>query len=175
MFEHVLGKNGNAGVSTFYGYYMLEAMSAAGENQRALDTVREYWGAMLDMGATSFWEDFDIAWTNNAFRIDEMPVEGKKDIHGEYGDYCYVGFRHSLCHGWSAGPAAWLINHVLGIRPLDVGCRTVEVKPFLGDLAWAEGALALPKGRSVKVRVNKKPDGSLDVKIEAPEDVCVIE
>ncbi|MBP5285696.1 MAG: alpha-L-rhamnosidase, partial [Kiritimatiellae bacterium] len=75
----------------------------------------------------------------------------------------------------SAGPAAWPINLVLGIRPLDVGCRTVEVKPFLGDLEWAEGALALPKGRSVKVRVNKKPDGSLDVKIEAPEDVCVIE
>jgi hypothetical protein len=34
---------------------MIEAMSAAGEHQRALDTVRDYWGGMIDMGATSFW------------------------------------------------------------------------------------------------------------------------
>jgi hypothetical protein len=47
-----------------------------------------------------------VAWTNNAFRIDELPVAGKKDIHGDYGEFCYKGFRHSLCHGWSSGPAA---------------------------------------------------------------------
>ena len=85
MFANSLGKNGHSGVSTFYGYYMIEAMSAAGETQRAIDTVRDYWGGMLDMGATSFWEDFDLAWTNNAFRIDEMRVAGKEDVHGDYG------------------------------------------------------------------------------------------
>jgi hypothetical protein len=174
MFAEVLGRNGHQGVSTFYGYYMLEAMSAAGEHQRALDTVRDYWGGMLDMGATSFWEDFNLAWTNNATRLDEMPVPGKKDIHGDFGEFCYPGYRHSLCHGWSGGPAAWCINHVLGIRALDVGCRTVEVKPFLGDLAWAEGAMALPGGRAVRVRVKKRPDGTLETEIEAPPDVRII-
>ena len=146
MFSQVLGANGHAGVSSFYGYYMLEAMSAAGEDQRALDTVRDYWGAMLDMGATSFWEDFDLAWTENAFRIDELPVPGKRDIHGDFGEFCYPGFRHSLCHGWSCGPAPWCIRHILGIRPMDIGCRHVDVRPFLGDLDWAEGAMALPDG-----------------------------
>jgi hypothetical protein len=58
---------------------------------------------MLDVGATSFWEDFDIEWTRGSSRIDEPPREGEKDIHGDYGAFCYVGFRHSLCHGWSAG------------------------------------------------------------------------
>ena len=173
MFAAVLGRDGHAGVSTFYGYYMLEAMSAAGEDGRALDTVRDYWGAMLDVGATSFWEDFNLAWTNNCFRIDELPVPGKKDVHGDYGEFCYRGFRHSLCHGWSAGPAAWLIHHVLGIRPLDVGCKRVEVRPFLGDLAWAEGAMALPGGGSVKVRAEKRPDGSVSVSVEAPDQVTV--
>lgn len=168
MFAKEIGRDGHARVSTFYGYYMLEAMSAAGEDQRALDTVRDYWGGMLDVGATSFWENFDLAWTNNCFRIDEYPVAGKKDVHGDYGEFCYPGFRHSLCHGWSCGPASWCINHVLGIRPLEAGCRTVEVKPFLGDLAWAEGAMALPDGQSVKVRAEKRPDGSLDVKVDAP-------
>ena len=174
MFAQVLGQNGHDGVSTFYGYYMIEAMSAAGENQRALDTVRDYWGAMLDVGATSFWEDFKIAWTNNCSRIDELPVTGKKDIHGDYGEFCYPGLRHSLCHGWSSGPASWCINHVLGIRPAGVGCKTVVVKPFLGDLSWAEGAMALPGGKAVKVRAEKRSDGSLSVSIDAPPDVTIV-
>ena len=174
MFEKVLGANGHRGVSTFYGYYMLEAMSAAGEDRRALETVRDYWGAMLDVGATSFWEDFNLDWTNNCFRVDELPVPGRKDIHGDYGEFCYPGFRHSLCHGWSSGPASWLINHVLGIRPLEPGCRTVEVKPFLGDLEWAEGAMALPNGGAVKVRVEKRADGRLSVSVDAPADVRIV-
>ncbi len=173
MYRDVLGRNGHAGVSTFYGYYMLEAMSAAGENQRALDTVRDYWGAMLDMGATSFWEDFNVAWTNNATRLDEMPVAGKKDIHGDFGEFCYPGYRHSLCHGWSAGPAAWCINRVLGLEALDVGCRTVRVKPFLGDLAWAEGALPTPHG-PVRVRHEKKPDGTIATTIDVPPGVKIV-
>ena len=175
MFAQVLGQHGYDGVSTFYGYYMIEAMSAADESQRALNTVRDYWGAMLDVGATSFWEDFKLSWTNNCFRIDEMPVAGKKDIHGDYGEFCYPGFRHSLCHGWAGGPAAWCINHVLGIRPLDVGCKTVEVKPFLGDLEWAEGAMALPDGTAVKVKIRKLPDGKVDVKINSPDWVRIVE
>ena len=172
MFANVLGRAGVRGVTTFYGYYMLEAMSAAGENRHALDTLRDYWGAMLDMGATSFWESFDITWTNNAFRLDELPVPGKKDIHGDYGEFCYQGFRHSLCHGWSAGPAAWLIRHVLGIRPCAPGCAEVEVKPFLGDLAWAEGAFPTPKG-PVKVRVEKKDAETLSVSIDSPPGVKI--
>ena len=172
MFAETLGQNGIAGVSTFYGYYMLEAMSAAGEDACALRTIRDYWGAMLDMGATSFWEDFNIAWTNNAFRIDELPVAGQKDIHGDYGDFCYQGFRHSLCHGWSAGPAAWLIRHVLGARTVGVGGTEVAVKPFLGPLDWAEGSLATAKG-PVKIRVEKKSDGSLAVSVDAPPGVRV--
>ena len=127
-----------------------------------------------DAGATSFWEDFDLAWTNNAFRIDEMPVAGKKDVHGDYGAYCYVVFRHSLCHGWSSGPAPWLVEHVLGIRPLDVGCRIIEVKPDLGDLEWAEGAMALPGGRSVRVRVSRCRDGTLKVEVDAPDGIKVV-
>lgn len=173
MFDRVLGRDGHTHVSTFYGYYMIEAMSAVGEKQRALDTVRDYWGGMLDVGATSFWENFDLDWTNNCFRIDELPVAGKKDVHGDYGEFCYPGFRHSLCHGWSAGPAAWCINHVLGIRILEPGCRKIEVRPFLGDLDWAEGAMALPNRGAIRVRVERGVNGVLRTEIEAPEGVKV--
>lgn len=174
MFDDCLGCEGHRGVSTFYGYYMLEAMSAAGEDQRALNTVRDFWGGMLDMGATTFWEDFNLDWTNGCFRIDEVPIPGKKDIHGDFGEFCYLGFRHSLCHGWSGGPAAWCIGHVLGIRPLEPGCRKIEVRPFLGDLDWAEGAMALPGGRKIAVRAERAATGELVVNVDAPEDVDVV-
>jgi len=173
MFADVLGRNGHAGVSTFYGFYMLEAMSAAGENQHALDTVRDYWGGMLDMGATSFWEDFNLSWTNGVTRLDEMPVPGRPDIHGDFGEFCYPGYRHSLCHGWSSGPAAWLIRHVLGITVLEPGCRKVAIKPFLGDLEWAEGALATPLG-PVRVRVEKTSSGEVRTNVTAPSGVVVV-
>jgi hypothetical protein len=169
----LLAKDGVQGVSTFYGYYMLEAMAKAGNVQGGISTVRDYWGGMLDMGATSFWEDFNVAWTNNAFRIDELPVAGKKDIHGDYGEFCYKGFRHSLCHGWSSGPAAWLIEHVLGIQVADVGCKTVRVKPFLGDLQWAEGSFPTPQG-VVNVRHERLADGSIRSDIQAPDGVKIV-
>ena len=94
---------GNAkGMSTFMSYYILKAV-ASFDKEKAIEMMKEYYGAMLDKGATTFFEDFDIAWTENTCRIDEFPKEGQKDIHGDFGAYCYVGFRHSLCHGWSAG------------------------------------------------------------------------
>jgi hypothetical protein len=67
----VMAVGGPQGLSTFYGYYVLQARAQAGDYQGALDAIRGYWGAMLDYGATTFWEDFDLSWTNNAARIDE--------------------------------------------------------------------------------------------------------
>jgi hypothetical protein len=94
-------------MSTFMSYYILKAV-ASFDRDAAVSMMKEYYGAMLDKGATTFWEDFDLAWVEGSGRIDEFPKNGEKDIHGDYGDYCYVGFRHSLCHGWSAGVIAFM-------------------------------------------------------------------
>lgn len=93
---------GAKGMSTFMSYYILKAV-ASFDKDTAIAMMKEYYGAMLDKGATTFWEDFDITWAENSCRIDAFPAPGQKDIHGDFGAYCYVGFRHSLCHGWSAG------------------------------------------------------------------------
>lgn len=141
-----LSVGGARGFSTFYGYYMLRAMAAAGNYQGAIDVIRQYWGAMIDLGATTFWEDFNMDWLPNAARIDELVPEGKKDIHGDYGDYCYKGFRHSLCHGWASGPTSWLSEYVLGVQVVEPGCRAVRITPHLGDLKWVEGTFPTPQG-----------------------------
>src|SRR5690606_39609478 len=40
-------------------FYELEALCAMGEQRYVMQEIRDYWGGMLDLGATSFWEKFD--------------------------------------------------------------------------------------------------------------------
>ena len=171
--KEVLSVGGAQGFSTFYGYYMLEAMAKAGNYQGAMDVISEYWGAMLDLGATTFWEDFHIDWTKNAARIDELVPEGKVDVHRTYGDYCYKGFRHSLCHGWASGPTSWLSRHVLGVEVLEPGCRKVRITPHLGDLKWAEGTFPTPFG-IIKIKHEKQANGKVRSDIQVPEGVELV-
>jgi alpha-L-rhamnosidase len=171
--DDILKVGGPKNISTFYGYYVLQALAKAGETDTALDFISTYWGAMLDLGATTFWEDFDLDWTKNAGRIDELVPLGKIDVHGGYGAYCYIGFRHSLCHGWASGPTAWLSENVLGITPLEPGFTRVRIVPQLGHLKWAEGSYPTPLG-AIKVRHERQPDGSIKSQIDAPAGITVV-
>lgn len=169
----ILSVGGAQGFSTFYGYYMLRAMAKAGNHQGALDIIRQYWGAMLDLGATTFWEDFNMEWLPDAARIDELVPEGKKDIHGSYGAYCYKGFRHSLCHGWASGPTSWLSEEVLGVKVVAPGCQVVCIQPHLGDLEWAEGTFPTPYGE-ISIRHERRSDGTIKSVINAPKGVKIL-
>ncbi|MCD8166284.1 MAG: alpha-L-rhamnosidase [Bacteroides sp.] len=171
--QAVVSVGGAKGFSTFYGYYMLQAQAMAGEYQQALDVIRQYWGGMLDMGATTFWEDFDLDWMENTARLDEITPPGKRDIHGDFGAYCYPGFRHSFCHGWASGPTAWMSEHILGVKVVEPGCRVLSVAPVLGDLEWVEGTFPTPYG-VVKVKHTRNSDGTVSSEIDAPEEIRII-
>ena len=168
---NVLKKDGPKDLSTFYGFYVLNALAKSNDIDTVLDFISQYWGGMLDFGATTFWEDFDLAWTKNAGRIDEPVAPGKKDLHGDFGAYCYVGFRHSFCHGWAGGPTAWLSKNVLGVTPVAPGCAQVRITPHLGRLAWAEGTYPTPKG-PIHVRHDKQPDGTIKTTLNLPEGIA---
>ena len=168
--NNVLKKDGPKDLSTFYGFYVLNALAKSKDIDTGLDLISQYWGGMLDVGATTFWEDFDLAWTKDAGRIDELVAAGKKDLHGDFGAYCYVGFRHSFCHGWAGGPTAWLSRNILGVTPVAAGCAKVKISPNLGRLAWAEGTYPTPKG-PIHVRCDKQPDGTLKTVVKLPAGV----
>lgn len=166
----VLKKDGPKDLSTFYGFYVLKALAKSGDIDTGLDFISQYWGGMLDFGATTFWEDFDLAWTKETGRIDEPVAPGKKDLHGDFGAFCYVGFRHSFCHGWAGGPTAWLSENVLGITPVAPGSSRVKITPHLGRLAWAEGTYPTPKG-PIHVRHDKQADGSIKTVVKLPDGI----
>lgn len=170
--EHILKPQGAKGLSTFWGYYTLQALAKTGDYQAALDIIRDYWGLMIKFGATTFWEDFDVDWTRNAVPIDELIPEGKDDLHGDFGRFCYKQFRHSLCHGWASGPTAFLSRYILGVECLEPGYKTVRIHPHLGDLEWAKGKYPTPYG-IIKIS-HKKVNGEIISEIKAPKEICVI-
>lgn len=171
--NEVIAVDGAKGFSTFYGLYMLNALSMANMHDQALKIISDYWGGMLDMGATTFWEDFNIEWMKNSARLDEFTPEGMNDIHGDFGDYCYPSYRHSLCHGWSSGVTTWLTENVLGITVVEPGCKTIKIEPHLGNLKWVEGTFPTPLG-VVKVKHTKLENGEIKSEIDSPEGVNII-
>jgi len=171
--KQVISKNGVADFSTFYGYYMLEAKAKAGDYQGAIENIREYWGAMIDLGATTFWEDFNMEWLENAARIDEFVPKDKVDVHASYGGYSYEKLRHNLSHGWASGPTAWISKHVLGVHVVEPGSSTILIDPHLGDLQWVEGTFPTPHGQ-LYIRHEKLLDGTVKSEVSGPARVNII-
>ncbi|MCD9020438.1 alpha-L-rhamnosidase C-terminal domain-containing protein [Cohnella silvisoli] len=110
-------------------FYELEAMCELGEKQRVLREIREYWGGMLDLGATTFWEQFDP----------ELPAEAQYDMYGDK-------YRKSLCHAWGAAPLYLIGKYLIGVRPVGPGYSRYLLEPELGDLEWLEGTVPTPHG-----------------------------
>lgn len=107
----LLCSGGAHGLSTFMSYYILKAVALIDSPTRAIAMMEEYFGGMLALGATTFFEDFDLDWAQGASPIDRLPRTGESDFHADNGAYCYKGFRHSLCHGWSAGVIEFMYKY----------------------------------------------------------------
>ena len=168
----VLTKGCGRGMSTFQSYYILKAAAKTAGIEKALAMLEQYYGGMLRAGATTFWEDFDVDWIREGARIDRILKPGEYDIHGDNGRYCYQGLRHSLCHGWSAGPAAFLAEEVLGVKIQAAGCKELRIQPELGTLEWAKGSYPTPYG-AVIIEVEREGD-KVKTKIEAPKEITII-
>ena len=123
----------NGVITPYYNNYVIYALSLAGHNTDGLRLLRDYWGAMIGEGATTFWEGYDPHWSRN-------------DFHAHLGADGNFGYFVSLCHGWSAGATSWLTDRVLGVRPTSGGFKTADIAPDLGDLKWAEGDVPMPGG-----------------------------
>ncbi len=164
------------GYSCFFAYYILAAKALAGDAAGAVCDMREYYGSMLDMGATTFWEDFDLAWVRGEHPvcpITRLPKSGERDIHADFGAYCYKGHRHSLCHGWSSGPVPFICEHILGVKNVDIEKKQITVKPDLAGLKYIKGTVPTALG-TVSVTAEQTPQG-IKADIVLPQGVIPAE
>lgn len=129
----------------FMTSFLLKALAAGGRSELALERVRALWGSMLDHGARTFWEEFP------------EPGASPYEMYGR-------PFGKSLCHGWSAGPAAMLPEMILGLRPLEDAWAVFEVRPRLGELLWADATVPTTRGA---ITVHAERDGTGTVSFPA--------
>jgi alpha-L-rhamnosidase len=110
-------------------FYELEALCAMGEQFYVLKQMKDYWGGMLQQGATTFWEEYD-------------PAKKGTDHYAMYGR----PFGKSLCHAWGASPIYLLGKYYLGVKPTGPGYASYTVEPSLGGLQWMQGKVPTPTG-----------------------------
>lgn len=110
-------------------FYELEALSAMGEQAFVLKEMKSYWGGMLNLGATSFWEEYNPSKSGT----EHLAMYGRK-------------FGKSLCHAWGASPIYLLGRYYLGVSPVKPGYEAYIVQPNLGSLEWMEGKVPTPAG-----------------------------
>lgn len=166
--------NGGArGYSSFMNYFILKALSENGEVKAAFEDMMTYYSGMIKRGATTFWESFDIDWMENSCGITELPKDGQKDIHGDFGANCYQGFRHSLCHGWSCGVIPFIIENIVGFSYVDELCTKVRFLPNLCGLKFIR--CKIPTARGIIEAEFKEEGGTIKQKISCCEGIELCE
>ena len=157
-------------MTSFMSFAIIEALRMVGEGEFALSVIKEYFGSMMNLGATTFWEDFDMEWLkDNPTDLEAMPDGERKNIHADYGKFCYLGLRHSLCHGWSCGFVDFLYKHILGIVPVKEGYAEITVDPHMCGMSFAEGKI--PTKYGVITVKHKLVDGKIETTLELPDGV----
>lgn len=164
----VIKDGGVKGLSSYLLFYTLKELSKT-DPECALSLLKDYECRQLDRGATTFFEDYDVSWEQNAGDI--LSLSKNEDIHGDRGDYCYKGFRHSLCHGWASGAVPFLAECVAGIEIAEPGCKKIRISPKMCGLGFIDVSYPTPLG-ILKAEIKRSDDG-FSVEYSAPEGMTV--
>lgn len=165
---NVIKDGGVKGLSSYLLFYTLKELSKT-DPECALSLLKDYECRQLDRGATTFFEDYDVSWEQNAGDI--LSLSKNEDIHGDRGDYCYKGFRHSLCHGWASGAVPFLAECVAGIEIAEPGCKKIRISPKMCGLDFIDVSYPTPLG-ILKAEIKRSDDG-FSVEYSAPEGMTV--
>lgn len=138
--KNVLLNNNILEITTPYmKFYELAALCEIGEHEAVTKFVKAYWGGMLELGATSFWETFN-------------PEEEKSQHYAMYGR----PFGKSLCHAWGANPLYLFGKYYLGVKPTAPGYKEFVIRPNLGGMNWIEGKVPVLGGEiEIKMTTDK--------------------
>ncbi len=148
----ILNDNIPAISTPYMRFYELEAMCSLGEQEFVLNEIKNYWGGMLKLGATSFWEKYN-------------PEQNGMEHYSMYGR----PYGKSLCHAWGASPIYLLGKYFVGVKPLKPGYEEFEIRPVLGGLEWFESSIPTPNG-DIKVYADKN---KINVTVTEGEGILV--
>lgn len=138
IIENVLNNDEITKITTpYFEGYELDVMGKIGQFDFIENMIKTYWKGMLDLGATTVWEEYD-------------PKLRGTQHYEMYGNK----YGKSLCHAWGASPIYLLGKYHLGVTPTSSGYDTFEVKPYLGGFKFIDGVVPIKDG-SVKVKLSE--------------------
>ena len=123
-------------------FYELSVLCEAELHEEVMQEIKSYWGGMISLDATSFWE---------VYRPEETGTQHYAMYNTRYG--------RSLCHAWGASPVWLLGRYFAGLSPLDPGYGRYLIEPSLGALEDAEFIFPIQGG---EVRIEKR-SGTLTI------------
>jgi hypothetical protein len=125
-------------VALFFRFYLFEALRETGMTNEFFNEL-DPWFEMMDMGLTTFTE-VPLNWT----------------------------FQRSECHPWSTSPNIHFFSTVCGIKPLEPGYESFEIKPALGHLKKITATFPHPDCE-IKIDIEKQDSqisGTIEIKGE---------
>ena len=133
--------------SPFFLFFTLGALFKNDRSRMAVDIIKHVWGDMLKEGINTCWETMRA----------------------------HTGQRitRSIAHAWSAAPAVYLPECVLGIVPLKPGYTEFAVKPRDSGINWAKGKVATPYG-PIEAEWRRDKKGRVSVVVNAPASCIYI-
>lgn len=122
----------------YFEGYELDVMGKIGRLDYIENMINSYWKGMLDLGATTVWEEYNPSLSG---------IEHYAMYENKYGK--------SLCHAWGASPIYLFGRYYLGVSQLSAGYKTFEVRPVLGGFEYIDGAVPI-NGGTVYVYASKE-------------------
>lgn len=110
----LLNKNIPQITTPYFKFFELDALCKLGELEQVYHNIILYWGGMLELGAVTFWEEFN-------------PEQKHEAHYSMYGD----PYGKSLCHAWSASPIYLLGRYFFGLYPTKPGYEEFIIEPNL--------------------------------------------
>ncbi len=137
VLRHVLLNREVAPVGTPYmKFFEARALAVCGAQEAMVAMIRDYWGSMVEAGASTFWEAHEVA---------QQGME-------RYAFYDRP-FGKSLCHAWSSGPLHLLSSELFGLHPLKCGWSEFSFTPSRAGLEWVCTETPTPHG-AIKIQMN---------------------
>jgi hypothetical protein len=130
--------------SPYMEKYVIEALFKMGYDDYALERLKKRFTPMTDSELTTLWEGWGI------------------------GSEGYGGGTYN--HGWSGGGLSLLSKYVAGISPLSPGYDSVEIRPVMGSLKYANAETNTVKG-NIKVFNTFKDEHTFVQEIFTPENI----
>jgi len=133
----------------YFKYFVLESAFALEHRDWAMNLIRWYWGAMLEQGATTWWELFDPSISE-----EESP-------------------SLSRCHGYGVSPNGFLFTELVGIRPQKPGFTAAYFNPMPEVVPWVKAQIPTPYGR-ILVEWQTGEDGQFEALVDANHPLDIV-